>query len=334
MTRGGAAGRAASFIAVAVIAWLVFDAVVRPASGPLAIANILSTFLVVGTILIVAVAAIRGGRLPRVALIGLVVVVALRFGDEWISPPAAEPPGPTVDVATWNLEFGAVGVETMREGLTSLDVDIVAVHELTREQVAAIEGDPTLIARFPYRALFPAAGAGVEGIGLLSRLPLSGIQSYQDPVRVSATALIDGREVAVLAAHPFPGGIRTVSAIRLPIGFDPTVRNGELATIHRQVEELLETGEVIVLGDFNTAPTEPGYALLTSGLTDAHVAVGQGPGWSWRPSRLEFLGIGLLRIDLVLTSPGIEPVRSWVDCSRPGDHCLVGATLSSAPQSP
>ena len=278
-----------------------------------------------------ALAAIRGGRWPRLALIALIVVGVVRLGDEWISLPAPQPSGATVDVATWNLEFGAVGVETMREGLTALDVDIVAIEELTREQVAAIESDPALAARYPYRALFPAAGAGVEGIGLLSRVPLSEIESFQDPVRVSATALIDGREISVLAAHPFPGRIRTVSALRLPIGFDPTVRNAELATIRDQVDGLLAAGDVIVLGDFNTAPTEPGYRVLSDGLTDAHVAVGLGPGWSWRPSRLEFLGIGFLRIDLVLTSPDLDPVRSWVDCSRPGDHCLVGASLSFAP---
>ena len=170
---------------------------------------------------------------------------------------------------------------------------------------------------------------------MLSRLPLSEVESFQDPVRVSATALIDGREVAVFAAHPFPGRIQTVS--RRCASRSASTRpcaNAELATIHRQVEGLLATGEVIVLGDFNTAPTEPGYDVLTAGLTDAHVAAGQGPGWSWRPSRLEFLGTGLLRIDLILTSPGIDPVRSWVDCSRPGDHCLVGATLSFVSQSP
>ena len=264
----GIAGRAASLLAVGVIAWLIFDAVVRPDSGPLAVANILSSFIVLGAIVLVGLAAIRGGRWPRVALIALLVVTAIRFGDEWVSLPTSTPSGPTIEVATWNLEFGAVGVETMREGLTSLDVDVVSVEELTREQVAAIESDTALVSRYPYRALFPAAGAGVEGVGLLSRLPLSAVQSFQDPVRVSAMAEIDGREVAVFAAHPFPGRIQTVSALRLPIGFDPSVRNGELATIHHQVDGLLATGEVIVLGDFNTAPTEPGYDVLSAGLTE------------------------------------------------------------------
>ena len=168
MGRAGTVGRVAWILAIAVIVWLIFDAVVRPDSGPLAIANILSTFLFLSILVLVALAAIRGGRWPRLALIALLVVAVVRFGDEWVSLPAPEPMGPTVEVATWNLEFGAVGVETMREGLTALDVDIVAIHELTREQVAAIESDPDLVARYPYRALFPAAGAGVEGIGLLA----------------------------------------------------------------------------------------------------------------------------------------------------------------------
>lgn len=62
------------------------------------------------------------------------------------------------------------------------------------------------------------------------------------------------------------------------------------------------------------------------GLKDVHVQVGLGPGWTWRPSRLETLGLSLLRIDLMLVGPGVDPVSGGVDCSRSGDHCLGDGT--------
>ena len=70
-------------------------------------------------------------------------------------------------------------------------------------------------------------------------------------------------------------------------------------------------------------PDEPGYRTLADGLRDLHTDVGMGPGWTWRPSALEGLGLALVRIDMVLLGPGLDPVSSGVDCSLPGDHCRV-----------
>jgi hypothetical protein len=84
---------------------------------------------------------------------------------------------------------------------------------------------------------------------------------------------------------------------------------------------------VLLIGDFNTSPTEPAFGWLTAGLSDAHAAVGLGPGWTYRPSSLEWLGVGLIRLDLILGGPGVIPVSTATDCSRPGDHCLLEATL-------
>lgn len=87
---------------------------------------------------------------------------------------------------------------------------------------------------------------------------------------------------------------------------------------------------MIVVGDFNTAPTEPAFDRFVAGLVDAHRAVGIGPGWTWRPSRLEPLGIGLLRIDLALSGPGATPTRIGERCDLPGDHCQLRAAFALA----
>jgi hypothetical protein len=70
---------------------------------------------------------------------------------------------------------------------------------------------------------------------------------------------------------------------------------------------------------------------LTAGLVDVHRSIGLGPGWTWRPSSLERLGIGLLRLDLVLLGPGLRPIDLGVDCPRAGDHCRMTVTFSKPP---
>ena len=87
---------------------------------------------------------------------------------------------------------------------------------------------------------------------------------------------------------------------------------------------------MILVGDFNTSPTEPAFATLTDGLLDAHAEVGIGTGWTWRPSQLAGLGAGLLRLDIVLSGPSLRPVATRVECPPAGDHCVLYATLAIA----
>ena len=73
---------------------------------------------------------------------------------------------------------------------------------------------------------------------------------------------------------------------------------------------------------------QPAHARLTEGLRDVHAEIGLGTGWTWRPSRLERFGIGLIRLDMVLVGPGVEPVAIDVSCVAAGDHCPVTVRLA------
>jgi endonuclease/exonuclease/phosphatase family metal-dependent hydrolase len=141
-----------------------------------------------------------------------------------------------------------------------------------------------------------------------------------------------GRPITVIGAHPFHADIELLGGV--PIGLRTAARNEDLEVLRKRVAELEDVErDVLLLGDFNTAPTEPAFGRLTSGLHDAHADIGIGPGWTWRPGRLAFLGTGILRIDLVLSTARLEPLRIGVDCAVVGDHCLVDATLELLPES-
>jgi hypothetical protein len=83
-----------------------------------------------------------------------------------------------------------------------------------------------------------------------------------------------------------------------------------------------------MLGDLNTATSEPAFDRFTAGLRDVHREVGFGPGWTWRPIKFEFLGIGLIAIDHIVVSADILPLSIAGECPSIGDHCLIEATVA------
>ena len=87
---------------------------------------------------------------------------------------------------------------------------------------------------------------------------------------------------------------------------------------------MIAAGRPLLLGDFNLTDREPAFADLSAGLWDAHLEVGQGTGSTWRPSRLEFLPLGILRIDHFLGGPRTRPLTVGEDCTPMGsDHCIL-----------
>lgn len=307
---------------------LVALPVVQPRTGPFALAAILAMHVALAGILLLPLAFVRDARALRLALVALAVMSVVRFGDEWVSLPMAHATDAAdLRVLSWNLEFGARPGDAAVEGLRGLDVDVVALQELGADHAAAIEADADVGRRFPFYELRPRDG--VLGMGLLSAYPIQRTDVGTDPVSIEAVIDVDGRAVTVITGHPFPGHIGMAGP--LPMSFDATSRDAALERFRARVDAAIARGEtVIVVGDFNTAPTEPAFDRVVAGLVDAHRAVGIGPGWTWRPSRFEPLGIGLLRIDLALSGPGATPTGISERCDLPGDHCQLHAGFALA----
>jgi endonuclease/exonuclease/phosphatase (EEP) superfamily protein YafD len=339
-----------ALVAATALVVVAVDALVGPQTGPFALAAVLEPYiLVIGAIagLAAAVSSIGAGRVRgsiRLLAVVVVVVTILRLGGEWLSP-GSEPPsgggGTTADggsgtagdetlrVLSWNLELGSKAAADSVAGIAEREVDLVALQELTPEVAAAIEADPALGARFPYRILEPRDG--VAGMGLLSRHPLV-IGSYSTgPVVLQAGLLLrDGRRLELLDVHPYPPSISRIAIV--PVGLETRRRDQDLERIRRMVDELPDATMAIVIGDLNATPFEAGFTILADGLYDAHAEAGSGPGFTWRPSSLEVLRLGLLRMDVVLSGEGLRPVAAGEECSIAGDHCRLYVDLDvSAP---
>jgi endonuclease/exonuclease/phosphatase (EEP) superfamily protein YafD len=329
-------------VAGLVLVEVAFNALVRPQQGPPALAAAFETqLLAIGAIAAaVALLASLGARGPaasrmRVVAIAMLVVAAVRLGGEWWSPgtAAAEAGAGAADdavelrVLTWNLEVGSKAVEVTLDGLLDprRDPDLVALQELTPDVAAAIEADPEVVDRYPYRILEPADG--VDGMGLLSRLPLVVAGSSRDPLLQRAGLLLpDERTVGILHAHPYPPTVSTLLGW-IPVGLDTRRRDEELSVIAATVDRAEDRALVLLVGDLNATPFEGGFGKVSAGLLDAHAEAATGTGFTWRPSSLESLDLGVLRIDHVLSGSALRPLSASQDCSLPGDHCRLYVTL-------
>lgn len=318
----------AAIVTVASVEWLLF--LLRPDGGPFAVLQIIAPHLALASLIVVPFALLIRTRATGIAVGVLILVVGLRFGCDWISLSPATPPAGSVqlDVVTWNLEIESrPGVDTAAM-LRGRPADIIAVQELQPDAAAAIEADPGLTARYPYRKLVVREDVG--GMGILSRLPILESAFQLDPIVQEATIdLGEGRRLGLVNAHPFHAEIETFGRTHVPVGMDPSRRNDDLAAVRVRIDELLGQGlPVLMLGDLNTATSEPAFDRFTTGLRDVHREVGLGPGWTWRPIKFEFLGIGLIAIDHIIVSPGLMPLSIAGECPAIGDHCLIEATVA------
>ncbi len=308
--------------------------VVHAQTGPLPLASVFAIHLLVlaGILAVLAIiASFRSGRAGAWTRLGsvavIVVVLVLAGGDLWSSP---DDPGSddAVTVLSWNLEMDSKPPSAAVAGIADLEADVVALQELTPEFAAAIADDATLRARYPYRLLDPRPGP--DGLGILSRLPLLDRDQLTTVRSLRAGLLLrDGRTVELFDVHARRPLYRTVGPV--PVALDSRWRDEDAVALREALDGLDDPGSALVVGDLNGTSQEPGLASLEQGLVDAHEAAGVGPGFTWRPDALEPLGIGVLRIDHVLSGSWLRPVATNVDCSAVGDHCRLVVRLEIAP---
>ena len=70
----------------------------------------------------------------------------------------------------------------------------------------------------------------------------------------------------MIAAHPIHAAIDTRTPLRLPVGYNPTGRDTAIASIRTRIDAALTAGDrLLVLGDYNTTPSEQGGDDVRSG---------------------------------------------------------------------
>jgi endonuclease/exonuclease/phosphatase family metal-dependent hydrolase len=308
----------------------VLNVAIPQRDGPLALSQVFAPYLFLPLFLFAPLLLVRSvGQLTRVALVVCALVFVVRFAPGWVAMPHAASASAGIGVSSWNLELGLGDPDLVVRILRSTEPGVVGLEELTPQHARAIARDRTLKERFPYRSFHPQDGS--QGLGIMSSFPLLDQPQLRidPPMLTTRLDLGDGRGVRVVVAHPFRAVFGSGSTLTALSRYDTSTRDRQLAEIRASLDGPLAAGEpVILLGDFNVTDREPGYRDVTRGLIDAQMDVGLGPGTTWRPSELDWLPFGLLRIDMVLTGGGATPLKIDAQCTpRVSDHCLILARV-------
>lgn len=259
-------------------------------------------------------------RRPRIALMAALIAAA----NAWPMLPYLLPRAITaqasersVRVMFANVHIGNHDYDTLRALVQTEQPDILGLAEVDESWLTALSA---LRSEFPYSVLRPQADA--YGLALFSRLPLRELHSAIDvqegvQVAIVAEAEMANGHVTVIVAHPM-SPVSPASA---------AARNTQLRSISGMIKADRNHGQILI-GDLNTTPWSPHYALLETDANLVNAARGRGyqPTWpAWTP------GWGGFRIpiDHCLLSEGIEVQQFRTGPEIGSDHLplIVDVTM-------
>jgi endonuclease/exonuclease/phosphatase (EEP) superfamily protein YafD len=215
-------------------------------------------------------------------------------------------------VAAINLLFSNPRVDEVANAIANLDADVITFSEFTAEHRDTLLAS-AIADEYPYQINRDGLYAG--GMAVWSRLPISEGDS-PDTTNRTIDATIDGPDgtVRIMAVHP------------------PTPIH-DLARWQQEIEGIGEAADAaslptLAIGDFNASYWHPVFReLLDRGLTDAHIAVGQGWSTSW-PTDEPFPPF--VRLDHAVTNAGLVST-AVEDFDVPGsDHVGFVVTVRMA----
>lgn len=281
------------------------------------VANLSVFYWLAPTVVCVVVALLRRWwPVAGVCAVGAVIWLGT-FGPLFVPQRAADVE--TLRIATYNVS-PEPQVEHVARLVDRARPDVLLVQEvLPGVQDTLADALPSLPHRHYAAVNTRAPGGG--GTAVLSRFPIVGIQPVEGLPRTSRPTdfvSLDTGDVVVtvVSLHlTSPCGKcrgRDGPAARMrALERDAQVRQLEVA----RIAAALPTGPLVVGGDLNSGTFNvPRRRLLSTGLTDLHRAVGAGPGFT------RFRSYGLFRIDWLLASQDLVPVRAWVERRDGSEH--------------
>ena len=221
----------------------------------------------------------------------------------------------TIIVMSYNFGNGLASPDSLITVINGSGADIVAMQDMTLNQIEGLKLG--LLNVYPFQVIH---GAGISGIGLLSRYPILEDQLFSlrgsNPY-LQAKLQVGDDILTVIVVHPpvsfGPGGPDAPSRADLPVLAEMAVKNDT----------------TVLLGDLNFTDQNEGYSCLQRArLVDAFRAAGFGLGLTYpkrRYSGAPFLP--LIRIDYIFVTDDILPVRAWVGEDGGSDHLPVLAEL-------
>jgi endonuclease/exonuclease/phosphatase family metal-dependent hydrolase len=293
--------------------------------------------------LLVAVVAL----LARSRSLGLLLLAALLFFAEQFGAPLLSEVGltsppvvtagddrPRVRIMTLNLHAPNESPIPFADLVRAADPDVVVFQEVTSPFVDDFN---RLLGDVYVFSATAGNGPNQRGSGTWSRLPLGERQALQLGLRGNVMhrvqLLLPSGPVWLYNVHLAnpTGESREDGKLAMLKRWDSTFRDAELAWLIEQTDSL--DAPYILAGDFNSAAGSAPYRVLPPSWRDAYALVGRGLGNTYPSPAHEDphdplrLLMPMIRIDYVLTSPGLQPIQAWTLSLADSDHLAVVAEI-------
>jgi endonuclease/exonuclease/phosphatase (EEP) superfamily protein YafD len=272
----------------------------------------------------------RARRLSWVIIAALLLIAGPLMGFSWSSPESSpeKSEGVPLRVMTYNIQlWQRRNAPAILSEILAADPDVLCLQDArvvnnTRLSSYLEHRNVAMFGQYVFVSKFPIVDATVGDI------------SYDGETHTYLRARIDvaGTEVVVFNAHLVTPR-DALSPLRSPalwrLGLSEMRQNQSQRL--RQARQLLEdsrgiTGPLVIAGDLNAPPASLVTRMLTDrGLVDAFSAAGRGYGYTFGHTLL--VGRPFLRLDRILASRHLTPVRAWVGGASGSDHRPVIADL-------
>lgn len=217
---------------------------------------------------------------------------------------------------TQNVRFDNPSSSELARNITNNDPDVIFLQELSYPVFDALQQTGALDP-YPYRMTAPSYS--VMGMGTFSKTPLIDARTVATAgwPDLTADTIINGHRVNLYNVH-----------VRAPVDGGPQHWYQQLASVRDY--ERTHAGQVVIAGDFNaTWGHGPLRSIATNGYRDAAIDLGRGYSRTWPVDTALARKIGgLIRIDHVFVSRGVQPIRADENPGRGSDHKAIIVDLA------
>jgi endonuclease/exonuclease/phosphatase (EEP) superfamily protein YafD len=276
---------------LAVLGWLTLRGLSGDRLWPVRLVNYLMPWLLVGLAPGLMLTVLARRKWLALVLAGPTLFILTTYAPLFLPRGSVAVAGnQPLKVMSFNVWAGNEDPQAIAQVIRQEQPDLILLQELTTDIAAQL---PAYLADlYPNSELHMLYERRI-GQAVFSRYPLTPLESILGRGRVhKVTAHLPGGPVAVWNVHP---------SQPIPYG----VQFHEIYYLAQDVG--LESGPLIVGGDFNTTDQSEAYALISRYLNNAHWDAGWGFGFSFPSTRRDFanaLGLPpLVRIDHIFFSP-------------------------------
>jgi endonuclease/exonuclease/phosphatase family metal-dependent hydrolase len=217
--------------------------------------------------------------------------------------------GRTLRVATWNVRGMRGGTRAVAAAVREQDADVLLLQESgSRRRLRELGERLGWIVCADPRA-FPRRR--VQNAVLLRTAIAASIRSRL--VRFRGGSFVYPRGVLEAEID------ESCTAMSVHLGLSGKERGRHTEELGARVEG--SSGSILLGGDLNALPADPGPTRLSRLATDCWAAVGEGPGATF-PSHTP-----TARIDYLFAGPAVRPLRAWTAGGTVSDHLMVIADL-------